>query len=87
MVPTRAWEPLPSRGGGVETERVVLARKVSGAWVDLQWTGAEPRGLDDPEIACLLGAQWEGGELVTYDLAALTHQFHHLSDDFICDPD
>ncbi len=71
----------------MQGRRVVLARRVEDAWVDLQWTGAEPVGLDDPEVARLLGAEWEGSELVTYDLDALSHRFNHLAEDFQCDPD
>jgi hypothetical protein len=55
--------------------------------VGFQWVDAAPQGLDDPELATLLGAVWEGDELVTYDLLALRHRFDHYVDDFCQDPD
>lgn len=50
--------------------------------VGFQWVDAAPQGLDDPEPATLLGAVWEGDELV-----ALRHRFDHYLDDFNQDPD
>ena len=55
--------------------------------VGFQWTGAEPEGLDDPDFARALVAQWEGDELVTYDLDQLSHFFEHYDDQWIADPD
>ncbi|MCA3748395.1 MAG: hypothetical protein AB1425_08525 [Actinomycetota bacterium] len=68
-------------------ERVVLGRVKPGSWSGFQWTGAEPEGLDDPARAEMLGATWEGDELVTYDIEALHHYFEHLDDEWIQDPD
>jgi hypothetical protein len=55
--------------------------------VGFQWMDAAPLGLDDLDLALLLGAVWEGDELVTYDLPALTHRLDHYVDDFCQDPD
>lgn len=51
-------------------QRVVLLRK-DNSMVKYRWTGAEPEGLYDVELAEELGAQWEDDELVTYDLPGL----------------
>lgn len=68
-------------------ERVVLGRKDDSGWVDFQWTGKEPEGLGDTEEAEALGATWEDGELVTYDLPSLTRQFEHSGDGWMEDND
>ncbi|MGH8885122.1 MAG: hypothetical protein ACRDYX_08120 [Egibacteraceae bacterium] len=52
-----------------------------------QWSGAEPEGLDDADVATALGARWEGDELVTYDLAAFRHGFASYGDDYMSDND
>lgn len=49
---------------------MVLARRTSG-FQPLQWTGDEPDELNDEDEALAMGAVWEGGELVTYDLPTL----------------
>lgn len=68
------------------SERIVLARRTSG-FVPFQWTGAEPEGLDDADVAMALGACWEGDELVTYDLAAFRHGFASFDEDYMSDND
>lgn len=67
-------------------ERVVLARRADG-FVPYRWTGAEPDGLFDDEVAVAIGAKWEDDELVTYDLDTLTYQFKHWEDDWQTDDD
>jgi hypothetical protein len=70
-----------------EGQRTVLARKDKGM-VALRWTGAEPDGLYDVEVAEDLGAKWEGNELVTYDLPGLVALWeYHQSDDYLIDND
>lgn len=69
-----------------DPQRVVLARRVDG-FVPYQWTGNEPEGLYDAEVAVALGAQWDGDELVTYELDALEAQFAHWEDDWQNDND
>lgn len=68
-------------------ERVVLAVATPGGFVPYRWTGDEPDGLFDASVACMLGAQWEGDELVTYDLNTLTYEFLHLDDHWQTDDD
>jgi hypothetical protein len=68
------------------SERVVLARRASG-FVPFQWTGAEPEGLDDLNTAIALGAQWEGDELVIYDLADFQHSFASYDEEYLSDND
>ncbi|MGH7426601.1 MAG: hypothetical protein ACREJP_10615 [Candidatus Methylomirabilales bacterium] len=68
-------------------ERVVLGRKNPATFARFQWTGAEPVGLDDIELAEDLGAEWEGDELVTYNLGAFRHAFAHAWDGYQYDPD
>ena len=68
-------------------QRVVLARIAPETMVGLQWTGQEPAGLFDVDLARGLGAGWEGDELVTYDLPALIHEFDHWRDEYLTDPD
>lgn len=57
-------------------DRIVLARK-ERSMVKYRWTGAQPPGLNDLEVAENLGAIWEGAELVTYDLPGLTELFEY----------
>lgn len=68
-------------------ERAVLGHKQEWSRVGFQWTGAEPEGLDDPKLAEILGAVWEGDELVSYDVEGMKHRFEHIGDDFLTDPD
>jgi hypothetical protein len=68
------------------SERVVLARRTSG-FVPFQWTGAEPEGLDELDTALALGAQWEGEELVTYDMDSFRHGFASYDEDYLSDND
>ena len=68
-------------------ERVVLARRDKRTMVGFQWTGQEPAGLDDLGLAEALGAVDEGDEIVTYDLAALSHALEHYGDEYLTDPD
>lgn len=71
----------------VEGQRTVLARKDRGM-VALRWTGAEPDGMYDVELAEELGAKWEGNELVTYDLPGLVALWeYHQGDDYLIDND
>lgn len=67
-------------------ERVVLARR-ENSMIGYRWTGAEPEALNDVKLAEELGAIWEGGELVTYDMASLVWQMEHMSDDYMYDND
>lgn len=69
------------------SERVVLGRRDRTIFAGFQWTGAEPEGLDDVEVAEALGAVWEGAELVTHNLAAFNHAFAHALDGYQYDPD
>lgn len=46
--------------------------------VPYRWTGAEPEGLYEVEVAEELGAQWEGNELVTYDLPDFLGLYEYL---------
>lgn len=68
-------------------QRVVLARRMD-AMVRYRWTGAEPEGLYEIEVAEDLGAVWEGDELVTYDLPGLTQLYeYHKGNDYLIDND
>jgi hypothetical protein len=71
----------------VTSDRVVLARRDPLVPVGFQWTGREPDGLYEVDLARALGAIWEGDELVTYDLAAFTHTFRHYGEEYLADPD
>jgi hypothetical protein len=67
--------------------RVVLGRKERGM-VKFRWSGAEPSGMFDTELAETLGARWEGDELVTYDLEGLHALYeYHQGDDYLIDND
>lgn len=68
------------------SDRVILARRTSG-FVPYQWTGHEPEGLDDEEVALANGARWEDEELVTYDLAGLELAVASDADDYLNDND
>jgi hypothetical protein len=68
------------------SERVVLARRISG-FMPFQWTGAEPEGLDDIDVALALGACWEGDELVTYDLPTFRYGFTAFDEEYLSDND
>ncbi len=70
-----------------EGERVVLARRTGGGFVPYQWTGEEPAGLDDDEVAQAYGARWEDDELVTYDMTALRVGVANEEDNFLNDND
>jgi hypothetical protein len=68
-------------------QRTVLVRREKGM-VRFRWTGAEPDGMYDVELAEELGARWEGDELVTYDLPGLTALYeYHQGDDYLIDND
>jgi hypothetical protein len=68
-------------------QRVVLCRK-ENTMVRYRWTGNEPNGMYDVEVAEDLGARWEGNELVTYDLAGLSALYeYHQGDDYMIDND
>jgi len=69
-----------------EHERVVLARRTTG-FQPFQWSGAEPDEISDTDEAVELGAQWEGDELVTYDLAGFRLAVASQGDDFLNDND
>ncbi len=91
----RAQEPSLRRGRRArsrgdplsEGERVVLARRTGGGFVPYQWTGEEPAGLDDDEVAQAYGARWDDDELVTYDMTALRVGVANEEDDFLNDND
>ncbi len=56
--------------------------------VKFRWTGAEPSGMFEIEVAEMLGARWEGDELVTYDLDGLQALYeYHQGDDYLIDND
>ncbi|MDQ1392588.1 MAG: hypothetical protein QOF30_1565 [Acidimicrobiaceae bacterium] len=67
--------------------RVVLCRREK-SMVRYRWTGSEPNGMFEVELAEELGARWEGDELVTYDLAGLSALYeYHQGDDYMIDND
>jgi len=56
--------------------------------VKVRWTDACPEALNDIETAENLGVQWEGGELVTYDLPGLTELLEYdIKDEYTIDND
>lgn len=56
--------------------------------VRFRWTGEEPSGMFDVEVAEGLGARWEGDELVTYDREGLHSLYeYHQGDDYLIDND
>lgn len=67
--------------------RVVLGRKAPGTFAGFQWTGREPEGLYEVEVAEELGAAWEGDELVTYDLETLRYAVGRAEDGWLPDSD
>lgn len=70
-----------------EGQRVVLARK-KNTMARYEWTGAEPEGMYDLELAEDLGARWENDELVTYDLPGLVALYeYHKNDEYLIDND
>ncbi|HEX3539055.1 MAG TPA: hypothetical protein VHT75_01315, partial [Acidimicrobiales bacterium] len=71
----------------MEGERVVLARK-ENSLTGYRWTGAEPDGMYEVEMAEDLGGRWEGNELVTYDMESFREAYEmQQSDDFLIDND
>jgi hypothetical protein len=71
----------------VEGDRVVLARK-ENTMTKYRWTGAEPDGMLDVEVAEELGAHWEGAELVTYDVDGLHELYvYHRDGEYTIDND
>lgn len=76
--------------GGVDRvhRRPPPPQRLLGRWLlPYQWTGEEPAGLDDDEVALAYGARWEDDELVTYDMSALRLGVAGEGDDFINDND
>ncbi|MEX2588267.1 MAG: hypothetical protein WD602_09810 [Actinomycetota bacterium] len=73
--------------GSAASQRVVLGRKDDTGWVGFHWTGEEPEGMNDPAVALALGAQWDGDELVVYNMEALEHDFSHLDQGWMEDSD
>lgn len=56
--------------------------------VGFRWTGDEPMGMFEVEVAETLGGRWEGDELVTYDLPGLHALYeYHQGDDYLIDND
>lgn len=53
--------------------------------VGFRWSGAEPKDLNDLDLALELGATWEGDELVTHDMGSLVWQMEHMGDDYMID--
>lgn len=71
----------------MDGDRVVLARK-ENSMTKYRWTGAEPDGMFEVEVAEELGARWEGDELVTYDIDGLEGLFaYHMGDEYLIDND
>jgi len=62
-------------------ERVVIGHKGSSSMVQVKWTEDCPPGINDLEYAEELGAQWEGDELVTYDLEAMKQLSEYYEED------
>jgi hypothetical protein len=73
--------------GPISGQRVVLARRTDTV-ARHQWTGAEPDGMFELDVAEGLGARWEGAELVTYDLPGLVALYeYHKHDEYLIDND
>lgn len=68
-------------------ERVVLGRHDPSSMVGFQWTGEEPEGMFDTDVAVNLGAEWEGDELVCYNMESLRHAFRHAPNGYLEDSD
>ncbi|MDQ4149297.1 MAG: hypothetical protein M3164_04800 [Actinomycetota bacterium] len=71
---------MPNGGGELSGERVVLGRKDDWSKVGFQWTGAEPEGLYETDMAVALGAVWEGDELVVYNYPEFAHAYEHFGE-------
>lgn len=70
-----------------EGQRVVLARR-KNTMARFEWTGDEPEGMYDLEVAEDMGARWEDDELVTYDLPGLMALYeYHKNNDYLIDND
>lgn len=68
-------------------ERVVLVRRMDNV-ARHRWTGAEPEGMYEIDVAEDLGARWEGDELVTYDLPGLIALYeYHKNNEYLIDND
>jgi hypothetical protein len=68
-------------------QRVVLARK-ENSMTKYRWTGAEPSGMYEVDLAEELGARWEGDELVTYDVDSFHALYeYHQNDEYMIDND
>ena len=76
--------PEEEGGGG---GRIVLGRKDDWSKVGFQWTGAEPEGMYDIDLATALGAVWEDDELVVYNYPDFEHAYNHLKDGWMEDSD
>lgn len=74
-------------GGTFANQKVVLGRKDPSSWVGFQWSGAEPEGLNNPDMALALGAEWDGDELVTFNKVEFDHSFSRLRDGWMEDSD
>ncbi len=71
----------------MEGDRVVLVCKEK-SMTKYRWTGAEPDGMYEVEVAEELGARWEGDELVTYDLDGLQGLYqYHRDGEYMIDND
>lgn len=68
-------------------DRVVLGQETPDGMVRFQWSGKEPEGLSDTRLAEMIGAVWEGGELVTYNYWQFLHSYGHFGDEFLEDDD
>lgn len=67
--------------------RIVLARR-ENSMIGWRWTGDEPPGLNDLDVALQMGARWEGDELVHYDMEALHWQLEQYhGGDYMTDND
>jgi hypothetical protein len=80
---TSTERPDPEKTG----ERILLGHRTPESMVDFQWTGNEPEGLNDVHLCELLGAVWEGDELVTYNYPLMVHNFSHWHEQFLEDAD
>lgn len=65
----------------------MLGRKAPESMVGFQWSGNEPEGMFDIDFAIHLGAEWEGDELVTYNMPLLEHNWSHHPDGYLEDSD
>lgn len=67
--------------------RVVLGRRTPLGMVKFQWLGEEPEGLSDVDLALNMGAEWEGDELVTYNLELFNYNYGRWDQQFMEDSD